>query len=218
MHKPRNSLGSDGWGGIGRCKRSQSSIHELAEVPVRFNSISVPQRAIFPGNVLAPEFGWSFELAIGCSLCNFGVFCMSSATTKREAPSNDGYTALHGAGFLVAAVVMVVAVYVARPAPVSVFSRVMAWESLGSLVPVDVRDGSKAVVQSSMFVIDDKRDISGLQVPLLFVHGFPTSSFDFKDVWPSLCHTNKRRCIALDLLGYGLSDKPSCNYTIAMHA
>ena len=42
--------------------------------------------------------------------------------------------------------------------------------------------------------------------PLLLIHGFPTSSFDWATVWPALSKT--RELHALDMLGFGLSDKP----------
>ncbi len=41
---------------------------------------------------------------------------------------------------------------------------------------------------------------------LLLLHGFPTSSFDWKYLWPAL--TGRYRCIAPDLIGYGFSAKP----------
>lgn len=141
-----------------------------------------------------------------------------SAPKSRARSDDDGYSALQGVGFLVAAAAVVIGVFIARPAPIGVFSRIMAWQSLGSMHQVNVMDGSGNSVTASMFIVDDKRDVSRVDVPLVFVHGFPTSSFDFKDVWPSLCHGVKRRCIAVDLLGYGLSEKPAVNYTIAMHA
>lgn len=42
--------------------------------------------------------------------------------------------------------------------------------------------------------------------PLLLIHGFPTSSWDWARVWPAL--TQSHDVIAFDLLGFGLSDKP----------
>lgn len=42
--------------------------------------------------------------------------------------------------------------------------------------------------------------------PLLLIHGFPTCSWDWSAVWPEL--TRHYRCIALDMLGFGYSDKP----------
>lgn len=52
--------------------------------------------------------------------------------------------------------------------------------------------------------------------PLLVLHGFPTSSFDFHLVLPAL--TQKRRVLLLDFVGFGLSDKPDIRYSIEMHA
>lgn len=42
--------------------------------------------------------------------------------------------------------------------------------------------------------------------PILLLHGFPTSSHLYRNILPGLGKT--RRAIALDLPGYGLSDKP----------
>jgi len=42
--------------------------------------------------------------------------------------------------------------------------------------------------------------------PILLLHGFPTSSHLYRNVIPTLAKTH--RVIALDLPGYGLSDKP----------
>lgn len=42
--------------------------------------------------------------------------------------------------------------------------------------------------------------------PILFFHGFPTSSFDYARLVPLLAPT--RRLILFDFLGYGYSDKP----------
>ena len=48
---------------------------------------------------------------------------------------------------------------------------------------------------------------------LLLIHGFPTSSWDWAPVWPAL--TQRFHCLALDLLGFGWSDKPKRHdYTI----
>src|SRR5271170_5828654 len=48
--------------------------------------------------------------------------------------------------------------------------------------------------------------------PVLVLHGFPTSSFDFHGVVGGLART--RRVLALDLLGYGLSAKLDLAYTV----
>jgi len=49
---------------------------------------------------------------------------------------------------------------------------------------------------------------------LLVIHGFPTSSFDYHLIWSKL--SAHFRVVTLDMLGYGLSDKPvSHQYSIA---
>jgi pimeloyl-ACP methyl ester carboxylesterase len=52
--------------------------------------------------------------------------------------------------------------------------------------------------------------------PLLVVHGYPTSSFDFAHLLARL--SEHRRVVLVDLLGYGLSDKPDTRYTMAGQA
>ncbi len=52
--------------------------------------------------------------------------------------------------------------------------------------------------------------------PLLVLHGFPTSSFDFHRVVDRLAA--HRRVLLFDMLGYGLSDKPDIRYTISAQA
>lgn len=47
----------------------------------------------------------------------------------------------------------------------------------------------------------------GTGEPLLLLHGFPTSSWDWRHVWDAL--VRRYRVIALDYLGFGFSDKPS---------
>lgn len=52
---------------------------------------------------------------------------------------------------------------------------------------------------------------------ILFVHGTPSWSFDFRNVIKKL--SNKYRCIAVDHVGFGLSDKPkNYNYSTAGHS
>jgi len=48
--------------------------------------------------------------------------------------------------------------------------------------------------------------------PLLLVHGFPTSSWDWHLLWDAMAEG--RRVIACDMLGFGLSDKPAAGYSI----
>ena len=42
---------------------------------------------------------------------------------------------------------------------------------------------------------------------LLLIHGFPTASWDWDALWPSLA--KRYRLLALDLIGFGFSDKPA---------
>ena len=52
--------------------------------------------------------------------------------------------------------------------------------------------------------------------PLLILHGFPTSSFDFHRVVDRLA--TDRRVLLFDMLGYGLSDKPDRAYSFGLQA
>lgn len=47
---------------------------------------------------------------------------------------------------------------------------------------------------------------AGSGEPLLLIHGFPTAAWDWQYLWHDLAQ--QYRVITLDLLGYGLSDKP----------
>lgn len=51
--------------------------------------------------------------------------------------------------------------------------------------------------------------------PILFIHGNPTSSYLWRNIIPYL--TPYGRCIALDLIGMGKSDKPDINYRFVDH-
>ncbi|MFQ6011733.1 MAG: haloalkane dehalogenase, partial [Nitrososphaerales archaeon] len=63
---------------------------------------------------------------------------------------------------------------------------------------------------SKMHYIDE-----GKGDPMLFIHGQPTSSYLWRNVIPHL--KTKARCIALDLIGMGKSDKPDIEYTFEDH-
>ena len=56
---------------------------------------------------------------------------------------------------------------------------------------------------------------SGAGDALLLIHGFPTSSFDWALLWPELANRFAVHCI--DMLGFGLSDKPR-NYAYSLKA
>jgi pimeloyl-ACP methyl ester carboxylesterase len=55
--------------------------------------------------------------------------------------------------------------------------------------------------------------VEGIGEPLVLLHGFPTSSWDWCKVWDTL--SQKYRVITLDFIGYGFSDKPK-NYSYSI--
>jgi pimeloyl-ACP methyl ester carboxylesterase len=67
-----------------------------------------------------------------------------------------------------------------------------------------------------VFTIDAPSIGDEVHEPLLILHGFPTSSFDFTSVLDPL--RQGRRVLLLDGLGYGLSAKPDLPYTLALQA
>ena len=52
--------------------------------------------------------------------------------------------------------------------------------------------------------------------PILFIHGNPTSCYLWRNVMPHLA--SDARCLALDLIGMGRSDKPALDYRLVDHA
>lgn len=50
---------------------------------------------------------------------------------------------------------------------------------------------------------------------LVFIHGSPTCSYLWRNVLPQF--TDRHRCIAFDLLGFGGSDRPDIDYTFPQH-
>ncbi|HVA05954.1 MAG TPA: alpha/beta hydrolase [Acidimicrobiales bacterium] len=67
-----------------------------------------------------------------------------------------------------------------------------------------------------VFTIDAASIGPEVHEPLLILHGFPTSSFDYVAVLDGL--RGGRRVLLLDFLGYGLSSKPDIAYTMALQA
>ena len=67
-----------------------------------------------------------------------------------------------------------------------------------------------------IFTVDIHPRGAELHPPLLVLHGFPTSSFDFHLVVDRLAE--HRRVLLFDMLGYGLSDKPDRPYTFSLQA
>lgn len=53
----------------------------------------------------------------------------------------------------------------------------------------------------------------GEGIPLLLIHGFPTSSWDWHKTWETLC--SRFQVFALDMIGFGYSDKPK-DYTYSL--
>lgn len=84
-----------------------------------------------------------------------------------------------------------------------------AWEALGTRLTI----GGHGI-----FVVDLPAAAPGREPPepLVVVHGYPTSSFDYAEVAPALAE--HRRVVLVDLLGFGLSDKPDQRYTMAGQA
>jgi pimeloyl-ACP methyl ester carboxylesterase len=82
-----------------------------------------------------------------------------------------------------------------------------AWRSRGRL---------RSLCGQQIFTIDIPPRSTESHPPLLVLHGFPTSSFDFHRVADRLA--THRRVLLFDMLGYGLSEKPDRAYTFALQA
>lgn len=81
------------------------------------------------------------------------------------------------------------------------------WEAIGARLEL----GGHRI-----FTIDVPAIGPEVHAPLLVLHGFPTSSFDYAAVLDGL--RAGRRVLLFDMLGYGLSDKPDRSYTMALQA
>jgi pimeloyl-ACP methyl ester carboxylesterase len=86
-------------------------------------------------------------------------------------------------------------------------STVEEWEALGT---------HRVLGGYRIFTIDAPSIGAEVHEPLLILHGFPTSSFDYAAVLDPL--RAGRRVLLLDGLGYGLSAKPDIHYTLALQA
>lgn len=72
----------------------------------------------------------------------------------------------------------------------------------------------KTLLDKSIFTIDEGD--SNLPV-IVLIHGFPTSSYDWRPIWETL--KNSYRLISLDMYGFGFSDKPNARvYSIHQQA
>ena len=81
------------------------------------------------------------------------------------------------------------------------------WEALGAY---------RQLAGARVFSVDVPAIGAELYPPLLVLHGFPTSSFDYAAVLDGL--RAGRRVLLFDMLGYGLSAKPDRSYTMALQA
>ncbi len=86
--------------------------------------------------------------------------------------------------------------------------RLRQWRSTGTLRTVA---GHQLFVQRSRNWSDSRLSV------LVLLHGFPTASFDWLPIWAQLAGSH--RLLALDLLGFGFSDKPAAHaYSILEQA
>lgn len=85
------------------------------------------------------------------------------------------------------------------------FPSLQQWRERGAVVPL---------LGHEIFYIEE----GDPSLPtLLLIHGFPTSSWDWHKVWPAL--RQNYRIVALDMLGFGFSDKPDRrDYTLHRQA
>ena len=81
------------------------------------------------------------------------------------------------------------------------------WESIGT---------TRRLCGERIFTIDAPSIGPERHAPLLVLHGFPTSSFDYAAVLDGL--RDGRRVLLFDMLGYGLSAKPDRGYPMALQA
>ena len=78
------------------------------------------------------------------------------------------------------------------------------------------RGGHRELLGQRIFVVEVPATGRVTAPPLLVLHGFPTSSFDFHRVVDALAV--ERRVVLFDMLGYGLSAKPDRPYRLVDQA
>lgn len=82
---------------------------------------------------------------------------------------------------------------------------VQRWFNLGEM---------RCINGNEIFVIDDA---SNKESTIILIHGFPTSSYDFDQIWEAL--SKNHRLVCIDMLGFGFSDKPNKrDYTLHKQA
>jgi pimeloyl-ACP methyl ester carboxylesterase len=80
----------------------------------------------------------------------------------------------------------------------------------------DARGTRRTLCGEQVFTVDVPSVGPERHPPLLVLHGFPTSSFDYAAVLEGL--RASRRVLLFDMLGYGLSAKPDRAYTMSLQA
>lgn len=90
--------------------------------------------------------------------------------------------------------------------PAGLSAPAMAWFERGAF---------HHVAGCRVFVVDVAPEAPTAE-PLLIIHGFPTSSFDYADVIDALAAS--RRVVVFDMVGFGLSEKPDIAYTLGLQA
>jgi pimeloyl-ACP methyl ester carboxylesterase len=85
----------------------------------------------------------------------------------------------------------------------AVGDQVGAWERRGAY---------RNVLGRQVFVVDRSPSDAGEGVPVLVLHGFPTSSHDWHRLLEAL--GRRHRIVLLDMLGFGLSAKPDQRYSL----
>jgi pimeloyl-ACP methyl ester carboxylesterase len=74
------------------------------------------------------------------------------------------------------------------------------------------RGAYRNVLGRQVFVVDRSPSEADDGVPVLVLHGFPTSSHDWHQLLEPL--GRRHRIVLLDMLGFGLSDKPDQRYSL----
>jgi pimeloyl-ACP methyl ester carboxylesterase len=88
--------------------------------------------------------------------------------------------------------------------------------------PVDLagawsrRGRIRTLAGHDVFTLDVPASAGEQAPPLLVLHGFPSSSYDFAAVLGALA--GERRVLLFDMVGYGFSAKPDLAYTMALQA
>ncbi len=91
----------------------------------------------------------------------------------------------------------------------------MAWHS-PAVAAWEERGTYRTLAGFRTFTVDVGATGPETREPLVVLHGFPSSSFDFRHVVDALAQ--HRRVLLFDMIGYGLSAKPDQAYTLDLQA